>query len=264
MLWVIDEMRFWSLILVLAWASLLAGLRGDTAQRAKHASWDLVWQDEFEGRRLDLKKWTVGNNSEPNYDGGINIYASQDVDVASGDLVIRSRRLTSSGKVAYSSGRVSTRNSYSFLYGRIEIRARLPATKGIWPAIWMLRRDGVWPPEIDLTEMLGDNPRKVYVTNHWRTHHGLRQDQDSFSGPDFSAGFHLFALEWEPGLVRWLIDGVERKVMTEHVPDRAMYLIINTSVGGDWPGAPDKRTVLPQEFYVDYVRIYQHPKTGGG
>jgi beta-glucanase (GH16 family) len=110
-------MRFWTFILVMAWASLLAGLPGDTRRRAKHPSWDLVWQDEFEGRRLDLKKWTVGNNSEPNYDGGINIYAPQDVDVANGDLVIRSRRLSSAGKIAYSSGRVSTRNSFSFLYG---------------------------------------------------------------------------------------------------------------------------------------------------
>ncbi|MDB5319997.1 MAG: glycoside hydrolase family 16 protein [Phycisphaerales bacterium] len=255
-------MRFWLFILVLLWVSLLAWPRGESA-RGKHPSWALVWNDEFEGRRLDSQKWTVGNNSEPNYDGGINIYAPQDVGVANGDLVIRSHRLATAGKAAYSSGRVSTRNSFSFLYGRVEIRARLPGTKGVWPAMWMLRRDGVWPPEIDIMEMLGDNPHKIYMTNHWRTHHGLRQDQDSFSGPDFSAGFHVFALEWEPGSIRWLIDGVERKVMTEHVSDRAMYLIINTSVGGDWPGAPDKRTVFPQQFYVDYVRVYQRSKTGG-
>ena len=243
-------------IILVLWVSLLGWSSGRTAPVKHPPPWALIWNDEFEGRRLDLRKWAVGNASQPNFDGGINIYSPQDVDVENGDLVIRSRQLAG-GKAAYSSGRVSTRESFSFLYGRVEIRARLPGTKGLWPAIWMLRRDGVWPPEIDVMEMLGDNPRRVYMTNHWRTHHGLRQDQDSFTGPDFSAGFHVFALEWEPGVVRWLVDGVERKAMTEHIPDRPMYLIMNTSVGGDWPGAPDRRTVLPQYFRVDYVRVYQ-------
>ena len=147
-------------IILVLWVSLLGWSSGRTAPVKHPPPWALIWNDEFEGRRLDLRKWAVGNASQPNFDGGINIYSPQDVDVENGDLVIRSRQLAG-GKAAYSSGRVSTRESFSFLYGRVEIRARLPGTKGLWPAIWMLRRDGVWPPEIDVMEMLGDNPRRV-------------------------------------------------------------------------------------------------------
>jgi beta-glucanase (GH16 family) len=249
-------MRSW--LIILAGIGLLLWLPGGN-RSARRQPWVLVWNDEFSGRRLDLKKWTVANASQPNYDGGINIYTPYDVDVANGDLVILSRKLKGS-KATYSSGRVTTRNSFSFLYGRVEIRARLPGSQGLWPAIWMLRRDGVWPPEIDIMEMLGNEPRRIYMTNHWGTRRHQQQDQDSYKGADFSAGFHLFTLEWEPGSVRWLVDGVQRKLMTEHVPDKPMYLILNTSVGGDWPGPPGQHTALPQMFYVDYVRIYQHPK----
>jgi beta-glucanase (GH16 family) len=227
---------------------------------ANRQAWVLVWNDEFSGRRLDTHKWTVANSSQPNYDGGINIYTPYDVAVANGDLVILSRKLPAGSKATYSSGRVTTRNSFSFLYGRVEIRARLPGTQGIWPAMWMLRRDGVWPPEIDIIELLGHDPHRVFMNNHWGTRDNQFQDQDSYRGPDFCIGFHVFTFEWEPGSVRWLVDGVQRKAMTTHVPDKPMYLILNTSVGGDWPGPPDKHTVLPQYFLVDYVRIYQHPK----
>src|SRR3954454_2117722 len=133
-------MRISGVVIVAVMVSLLASRSAPGPTPAKHSSCPLVWSDEFEGRRLDLQKWTVGNASQSNYDGGINIYAPQDVDVSNGDLVIRSRRISTAGKTTYSSGRVSTRNSYSFLYGKVEIRARLPRSKGLWPAIWMLRR----------------------------------------------------------------------------------------------------------------------------
>jgi beta-glucanase (GH16 family) len=95
------------------------------------------------------------------------------------------------------------------------------------------------------------------MTNHWGTRAHRRQSQTDYAGPDFTAGFHTFTLEWEPGRLTWLIDGVERKVMTDHVPDKPMYLRLNTSVGGSWPGLPDASTVLPQYFRIDSVRLYQ-------
>jgi beta-glucanase (GH16 family) len=229
-----------------------------TATAAGH--WKLVWNDEFTSRRLDLTHWTVTNTfGEALNDGELNSYTPDELSLANQNLVIRTRPLPNPRRAQpYLSGRVTTKGKFSFLYGKIEVRAKLPKTKGLWPAIWMLPDDRSWPPEIDIIELLGDNPRKIYMTDHWVVHAGRRQDESSFTGPDFSADFHVFTLEWMPNQLRWLIDGVERKVMTEHVPSKAMYLILNTAVGGDWAGAPDKTTVFPQYFTVDYVRIYQH------
>lgn len=225
--------------------------------------WRLAWAEEFEGTRLNKRRWQVGAKGKPNYDGGINQYDPQDVYLEDGNLVLRSRALGEDGGEPYSSGRVRAKPKFAFLYGRLEVRAKLPGTKGMWPAIWLLPRDGSWPPEIDVMEMLGDDPRRVYMTMHW----GPRDDRDSsqgnFTGPDFTSDFHVFSIEWEPGRIRWLIDGVERHVETENVPNKAMYLIMNTSVGGEWPGDPDERTVFPQYFQIDYVRVYQQPGVGG-
>ena len=140
------------------------------------------------------------------------------------------------------------------------MRAKLPGTKGIWPAIWMLPQDGSWPPEIDIMELIGSNPLQVYLSHHWGSKKQDLHSQSSFTGPDFTQDYHVFSVEWEPGTIRWLIDGVERKVATQHIPSKAMYLILNTSVGGDWPGPPDNSTVFPAYMQVDYVRVYQQQK----
>src|SRR6266705_6259176 len=164
--------------------------------------WKLVWNDEFTARRLDLTHWTVTNTfGGAKNDGELNSYAPDELSLVNQNLVIRTRPTpTPLGRAQpYLSGRVTTKGKFSFLYGKIEIRAKLPKTRGLWPAIWMLPDDRSWPPEIDIIELLGDNPKKIYMTDHWVVHAGLRQDQSSFTGPDFSADFHVFTLEWMPG-----------------------------------------------------------------
>jgi beta-glucanase (GH16 family) len=121
----------------------------------------------------------------------------------------------------------------------------------------MLPQDGSWPPEIDILELVGDDPHRVHMTLHYGSRSDRSADASDFAGPDFTAGFHTFSLEWVPGRIRWLVDGVVRKTATRHVPDKAMNLILNTSVGGKWPGPPDHTTELPQHFTVDYIRVYQ-------
>ena len=98
-------------------------------------------------------------------------------------------------------------------------------------AIWMLPSDRSWPPEIDLLELLGNDPHRTYRTHHWGSRKRDLHHTTDFVGPDFTQDFHTFSIEWEPGKLRWLIDDVERKVETAHVPSKAMYLILNTSVG---------------------------------
>jgi len=261
-------------VVLLAAAPLLAcagvwwltrGARGpgggaEDASSSAAGHWKLVWNDEFDGRRLNLDKWLVADtHGKPQFPGELNSYDPDDVDVAGGSLVLRTRELNDARRstAPYISGRVSTQNKFEFTYGRVDVRAKLPGTQGIWPAIWMLPRDQ-WPPEIDVMEMLGNAPRRVYMTHHWGTRKHQEQSQSHFDGPDFTADFHVYSVEWSPGQIRWLIDGEERKVLTEHVPAGPMYLILNTAVGGDWAGAPDRTTALPQYFLIDYVRIYQH------
>jgi beta-glucanase (GH16 family) len=226
--------------------------------RKTPAPWRLVWSDDFDGAGLDKAKWNIATRANTNYDGGTNYYDPAEVSVGGGSLAIRSRPVPGkNGKILYVSGRVSTQNKYAFLYGKIEIRAQMPGGRGLWPALWLLPANGTWPPEIDVAEVIGHEPNRVHMTNHYGTKKDHRASQDSYIGPNFTTGYHTFTFEWEPGLLRWYVDGVKRKVLTTNVPDRAMYLIMNTSVGGDWPGPPTKSTVFPQYMQVDYVRVYQ-------
>jgi beta-glucanase (GH16 family) len=120
----------------------------------------------------------------------------------------------------------------------------------------------MWPPEIDIMELLGSDPTTYYMSQHWGapTSPGLAAWQ--YTGPDFSAGFHTFAVEWQPGVIRWLLDGQVLVTSTYNVPDVPMYLILNTAVGGNWPGNPTDQTVFPQYHDVDYVRVYRDASPG--
>ncbi|GHO83169.1 hypothetical protein KSZ_11750 [Dictyobacter formicarum] len=155
----------------------------------------------------------------------------------------------------YTSGAITTENKFSFKYGRVDIRARLPKTQGYWPALWLLpkRVVGIEPFEIDIMELLGKDPRTVHMTNYW----GTSKNTEGFIGPDFSQNYHEFSVVWTHTSISWYIDGMPRFKSTQGISDQSMYLIINSTLGGSWAGNPDKSTVLPQYMDVDYVRIYQ-------
>lgn len=153
---------------------------------------------------------------------------------------------------------MTTLGKFSQEYGRFEIRCRVPKGKGMWPAFWLLPDPKGWPPEIDVLEILGHEPNKVYLTQHYRDAQGKHQSHGgSWSGPDFSAGFHDYAVEWSPRRIVWFVDGVERFRSEDAVPSGKMYLLLNLAVGGSWPGAPDAQTKFPAVLAVDYVRVYQ-------
>jgi beta-glucanase (GH16 family) len=126
----------------------------------------------------------------------------------------------------------------------------------------MMVARGTWPPEIDIMELLGHEPTRVYMTHHWGAWPNVQSHGGSYAGPDFSQDFHTFAIEWRPGLLIWLVDGVLRFVSTTHVPDEPFFIILNTAVGGDWPGNPDQTTVFPQYHEIDYVRWYVRSDPG--
>ncbi len=225
--------------------------------------WRLVWHDEFEGPTLDTDKWRVEHaalvkNNE------LQFYATDEVYLEDGCLVLRSRAREMGGR-AYTSGLVDSQRRFSQAFGRFEVRAKLPRGRGIWPAHWMLPEDRrSWPPEIDIMELLGHEPHKVHLTQHWGTWPQNEHAGAAVEGPDFSDDFHTFAVEWSPDRIDWFVDGDLGFTSTSHIPRVPFYVILNTAVGGDWPGNPDESTVFPQHHRVDYVRVYaressEHP-----
>jgi beta-glucanase (GH16 family) len=241
-------------------------------------NWQLVWADEFEapdGSAVDPAKWSFETGGGGWGNGELQYYTDRldNAYIEDGALVIRAQREDYGGS-RYTSARLVTTNKGDWLYGRFEIRARLPYGKGIWPAIWMLPTDweyGGWPTsgEIDIMELIGIEPERVYGTIHYGKPHTSSGDHYSLpAGQVFADGYHVFALEWEPGEMRWYVDGYHYQMQTQWFTsstkgtfpapfDRRFHLILNLAVGGAWPGYPDETTVFPQYMRVDYVRVYQ-------
>ena len=241
--------------------TVLSCLGAGGAGGISRPGWKLTFEDEFNGTSLDTKKWNPNDpwGQERNHE--LQAYVMNAFEVKDGVLRIQAQRgaATYAGKPrTYTSGMMTTYGKFSQQYGRFEIRCRVPAGKGMWPAFWLLPEPLDWPPEIDVLEILGHEPNKVYMTHHFRDEQrNPKSHGGSWSGPDFSAGFHEFAVEWSPERIVWLVDGVERFRSEESIPSRRMYLLVNLAVGGNWPGAPDEKTVFPSALEVDYVRVYE-------
>lgn len=220
------------------------------------SGWELIWHDEFDGDEIDFLKWTVVER-ENSFNNELQYYVSEDVYLKDGCLRLRSLKRAYGSKY-YTSGLVYTKHKFFCQYGRFEINAKLPYGKGLWPAHWMLPEDETWPPEIDIMEYLGHQRNTIYMTNHWLENGKHKGNGGSYTGPyDYSADFHSFALEWEADSLRWYIDGVLRHASTEGIPHKPFFIILNTAVGGEWPGDPDETTSWPQYHDIDYVRVYK-------
>jgi beta-glucanase (GH16 family) len=227
---------------------------GRVPKDAIKPGWLLTFHDEFDGRTLDETKWTV-SDYPVTWNGELEYYTPEEVSIHKGCLRITSRKRDFKGR-AYTSGHLTTSKKFTQLYGYFEVRAKLPVTRGMWPAHWLLP-EGEWPPEIDIMEALGHEPNKVYMSNHWMADDKHLSQTQPFEGPDFTKGFHTFAVDWEPGKITWYVDGVARATSTEGVPHRPFYWILNTAVGGVWPKDPDATTKFPQYHDIDYVRVYK-------
>jgi beta-glucanase (GH16 family) len=235
-----------------------------------------VWNDEFSGTALDLTSWGFdvggsgwGNNELQYYTNNRpeNIYVND------GKLIIQAKKESFSGK-EYTSSRINTKGKRDFTFGRIDIRAKLPTAKGLWPALWMLGKkiDQVsWPScgEIDIMELVGLNANKVYGTLHWasasssttRVQYGTNYTLPTGT---FADKFHVFTTIWSADNVEILVDDIsyykfdKTKVGSAPYPfNEAFFLIFNVAVGGDWPGSPDATTTFPQQMVVDYVRVFK-------
>jgi beta-glucanase (GH16 family) len=165
----------------------------------------------------------------------------------------------------YTSGMINTYHSFSQEYGYFEMRAKLPAGQGMWPAFWLLPEDGSWPPEIDVMEMLGNDPTMLYTSTH-----SEQNGQEVNAGPgtkvaDMSKGYHTYAVDWEADYITYYFDGKQVwKTPTPSDMHKPMYMIANLAVGGYWPGNVDSTTKLPAQMKIDWIRAYQSNPNGGG
>ena len=244
-------------------------------------NWNLVWQDEFNGSQLDTNKWNVLIREHSKHNE-LQYYVPDEVYVENGILILRSR-IRKFGSKDYTSGRLDTKGKFAPAYGRFEIRAKLPDGKGLWPAHWLypqnrdwlmekIMEDAVaggkerlipeerpWYSEIDIMEFLGHEPNILYGTLHYCSFDGTRRSSSGkwSSTIDYTKDYHIYSMEWEPDSIRWYIDGHLIHATTDGIPHKPHYLILNTAIGGSWPGNPDSTTTFPQYHYIDYVRIFQ-------
>ncbi|MEO0531535.1 MAG: glycoside hydrolase family 16 protein, partial [Planctomycetota bacterium] len=224
-----------------------------------------VFEDNFDGTAIDQSVWQVTNN-----DNGVNneeqYYHPDQVSVSNGSLKLTAERDNNwtYGR-NYNSGHVRTWQEWS--YGRFEARAKLPSGQGLWPAIWLLPRNAPWPAggEIDIMEARGDRPYGMSSALHWGWDFNSRQYRSQWyeSGSNFQQGYHDYAVEWEVGVVRFYVDGVNHMTLYEPdvgIPGTPKSLILNLAVGGDYPGPPNGGTPFPADFDIDYVRVWQRPE----
>jgi beta-glucanase (GH16 family) len=243
---------------------------------------DLVWQDDFDGSSLDNSKWECEVNAHGGGNNELQIYTDQpsNVRVENGCLILEAHRQVTTllGSTRdYSSGRIRTKHRGDWLYGRFEVKAKLPKGQGIWPAIWMLPTDekyGGWAAsgEIDIMELLGHEPNKVMGTIHyggaWPKNTSDGSQHFQLPAGDFSDDFHVFRLDWTETGMKWFVDDVlfretpPSQWFSASAPspapfDQRFHLILNLAVGGNWPGSPAPSTRFPCRMEVDWIRIYQ-------
>ncbi len=243
------------------------------------AEWREVWRDDFTGTDLDWTKWAAEENGHGGGNGELQYYLDRPANlrVENGVLILEARRekVNVAGVLKdYSSARIRTRRRMDWQYGRFEISAKLPAGSGLWPAFWLLPtadKYGAWAAsgEIDIMEFKGQEPDRVHGTLHF----GGTWPRNKFKGQayrlekgDFTTDFHLFAVEWEPGVIRWFVDGVQYQEQREWWSEgdafpapfnERFYVLLNLAVGGGFGGPVAPETVFPARFIVDYVRVLQ-------
>lgn len=225
----------------------------DKIENELYPGWNLVWHDEFDTDLIDKERWNVVE--APSFKNNeLQYYISENVLVKDGHLILTSHKQNYENSL-YTSGAVNTKDKLEIKYGKVEVKARTPRGKGIFPAIWLLSSENDYLPEIDIMEMLGDEPTKIWMVYHWQSDKTMRE-YSFFEGPDFTQEFHIYSIEWDETGIRWMIDN-DLKFQIDISPSESLYLYINTAIGGNWPGNPDQSAVFPQYFEIDYVRVLE-------
>jgi beta-glucanase (GH16 family) len=232
-----------------------------------------MWEDNFSTNgNPDVTKWgfDVGGSGWGNNE--LQYYTSSgNARIENGILSIDAKKENNSG-MQYTSARMITKGKGDFLYGRIEVRAKLPKGRGTWPAIWTLSTDqeyGTWPAsgEIDIMEHVGYDPNKVHSSVHTTAFNHIKNTQKTAFKmiPDATDAFHIYRIDWTPYAIRSYIDGQmyfefvnEGTGFTTWPFNKKQHLLLNIAVGGNWGGVQGvDNTIFPATMQVDYVRVYK-------
>ncbi len=250
------------------------------AQMDANKDWKLVWSDEFDdGGMPDVSKWSYevgdgcpklcgfGNNEMQNYTNS----RRENVRVEDGKLIIEAHKEKWDNS-DFTSAKLVSKPSGSWKYGKVEVKAKLPKGRGVWPAIWMMPTNtvyGSWPKsgEIDIMEHVGYMKDSIYGTVHTEAFNHIQGTQKG--GQTFknklSEQYHVYGIEWEEDKIDFLVDGVPfftfHKTADKYAEwpfDQEFYLILNVAVGGNWGGKHGvDLEIWPQKMEIEYVRIYQ-------
>ena len=234
--------------------------------------WLLTFDEKFDGKQLDRSKWGTTmsfiGTAGPRFhnESYLSYTLDENVVFSDGHLRLRTDRQAvtgtePSGAFDYTQGLISTDGKFSFTYGYIEIRAKYPGGKGLWPCFWLMPQNQQWPPEFDIAE---------YYAGRHTMHYGLAHgtvletvwDHGYDCAPNLEGEWHTYALEWTPGHAAWFVDGIRTKsVEAEYVPAGPMFILLSNSVSSRFgpSGVPDENTVFPSDLEVEYVRVYQPP-----
>jgi len=245
----------------------------------ERAGWTLVWSDEFDKPGLpDTAKWTYEKGFVRNKEAQYYTEArKENARVEEGRLIIEGRKEEYKGpdgkEAHYTAASITTEGKFDLTYGRVEVRAKLPRGRGMWPAIWMLGTNISsvgWPKcgEIDIMEFVGHDPDKVFANVHW---FGVEKGRHTSLGGNLkkqkpSDDFHVYAVEWFADRMDFYYDEnkyfsypVERAGKDDQNPfHKPHYLLMNLAIGGSWGGKKGiDDTIFPQRYVFDYVRVYK-------
>lgn len=231
---------------------------------------ELVWEENFDGSDLEMASWNFetgdgcpllcgwGNNER-------QIYTKKNHLVKDGLLYISVKKEGN----RYTSSKITTQGKKEFQYGKIELRAKLPLGKGLWPAFWMLGsniKSVGWPKsgEIDILEYVGKEPEYIFTSLHTPYSHGQTVNTRKERVKGIEEGFHTYAIEWSAESIEFFIDGnlfysFAPKIKNEETwPfNKPFYMILNVAIGGNFGGPDVDDSIFPQEFVIDYIRVYQ-------
>lgn len=234
----------------------------------------VLFEEDFDGPELDRTKWNTCHWWD---DGGCTIESNDELEwYLPGQVAVRDGALhltaeeaetksPDGGEFPYRSGMVTTGPPryeepprFAFTYGTVDVRFRAPAGRGLWSAVWLLPADSDSRPEIDMLEILGNDPG----LNLMHLHPGGRDDDAARAeyrlpgGATFADGWHTVRIEWTREELRWFVDDqLAWTLRGDDVPDEPMYLVANLAVGGVYPGSPTDETRFPAVFSIDRITV---------
>lgn len=236
---------------------------------AQKAQRKLVWEENFDGKKLNDKVWNIEvGDGCPNCGWGNNerqLYTDKNHRLEKGNLVITAKK----DGDTYTSTRINTKSKKEFQYGRLEARAKLPLGHGLWPAFWMLGSNFTekgWPKcgEIDILEYVGREPHTVFTTLHTQDSYGNSVNTKKTIIPNIEEGYHIYAVEWTKDKIDFFVDKdliysfhPESKNQDTWPFDQPFYFLVNLAIGGNLGGPDVDDTIFPQEYFIDYIKVYQ-------